>query len=155
MSGKNHTYQMKIVWTGNTGAGTAKPAGYSRNHEIIAEGKPVIAGSSDPGFRGDPTRWNPEELMVVALSQCHMLWYLGLCAKHGIVVTAYEDDASGTMHEHPDGSGEFTEVTLHPRITLADVSRWDEADALHEEAHHMCFIARSVNFPVTVEASYQ
>lgn len=115
----------------------------------------MIAGSSDPGFRGDPTRWNPEELMVVALSQCHMLWYLGLCAKHGIVITEYEDDASGTMHEHPDGSGEFTEVTLHPRITLADMSRRDDAEALHEEAHHMCFIARSVNFPVTVEASYQ
>lgn len=155
MSEKSHTYQVNVIWTGNTGAGTTSPAAYSRSHEISAEGKPTIVGSSDPAFRGDPARWNPEEFMVVALSQCHMLWYLGLCAKHGIVVTAYEDAASGTMQEHRDGSGEFTEVVLHPRITLADISRREEADALHEEAHHMCFIARSVSFPVAVEADYQ
>ncbi len=154
MSAHNHTYQVQVTWTGNTGSGTARPAAYSRNHEITAIGKPMIVGSSDPAFRGDPARWNPEELMVVALSQCHMLWYLGLCAKHGVVVTAYTDAAEGTMREHADGSGEFTQVILRPRITLANPADRDLADARHHEAHEMCFIARSVNFPVHVEATY-
>lgn len=155
MSGRNHTYRVQVTWTGNTGSGTARPSSYSRNHEIAADGKVVIAASSDPAFRGDPSRYNPEELLVAALSDCHMLWYLGLCAGAGIVVTAYEDIATGTMVEHRDGSGEFTEVTLHPHITLQNPDQQEAADALHHEAHAMCFIARSVNFPVTVEASYQ
>lgn len=154
MSGHNHTYRIQVTWTGNTGNGTVRPNGYSRDHEIAADGKIVIPASSDPAFNGDPTRYNPEELLVAALSECHMLWYLSRCAKHGVTVTAYVDNTEGVMEENPDGSGQFTQVVLRPQITLANPDQRDLADAQHHEAHEMCFIARSVNFPVTVEPTY-
>ena len=154
MTDKNHEYRVAVVWTGNTGAGTAKPNGYSRNHEVRISGKHVIEASSDPAFNGDADRHNPEEMLVSALSQCHMLWFLSRCAKHGIVVTAYEDNATGKMVEHRDGGGEFTEVTLHPQITLATPADADLLARLHEESHRLCFIARSVNFPVNRQPVY-
>lgn len=155
MTDNNHAYAVTVIWVGNTGEGTARPNGYSKNHEVRIADKHVIEASSDPAFNGDPTRHNPEELLVAALSECHMLWFLSRCAKHGVTVTAYEDEATGTMVEHQDGSGEFTEVTLHPRITLANEADPALLARLHEESHHLCFIARSVNFPVEVQATYQ
>ncbi len=145
---RQHHYGVIVTWTGNSGGGTASPRAYSRAHAISAPGKPAIAGSSDPSFRGDPARWNPEELLLASLSACHKLWYLGLCAEAGIVVTAYEDHAEGSMAEQPDGAGQFTGVTLRPRVTLAAGTDVAAAAALHEAAHAKCFIARSVNFPV-------
>ncbi len=112
----------------------------------------VIQGSSDPAFRGNATRYNPEEVLVGALSACHMLWVLHLAAVAGIVIMEYKDTATGTMTEHADGSGEFTSVTLHPVVTVTDLSRKNDALALHDRAHEMCFIARSVRFPVHHEA---
>ncbi len=155
MSTNTHTYALTVGWTGNTGEGTARPNAYSKNHVVRAAGRPEILGSSDPAFNGDPDRYNPEELLVAALSQCHMLWFLSRCAKHGVVVTAYVDDATGTMVEHRDGGGEFVNVTLRPRITLASPADPALLARLHEESHHLCFIARSVNFPVEVEAVYE
>ncbi|MGA2805649.1 MAG: OsmC family protein [Acidimicrobiales bacterium] len=143
-----HSYELSLRWTGNTGSGTASYRAYGRDHEVSAAGKPVIPGSSDPAFRGDPQRWNPEELLVAALSQCHMLSYLHLAANAGIVVTAYGDTPSGTMNENPDGSGEFVEVLLRPEVTVADAAMSERATALHDDAEKLCFIARSVNFPV-------
>jgi organic hydroperoxide reductase OsmC/OhrA len=141
-----------VRWTGNLGTGTSTYRAYSRDHEITGAGKRApIPGASDPAFRGDPARYSPEELLVAALSTCHMLWMLHLCADRGIVITAYEDEAVGTMKERPDGAGEFTSVTLRPRLTLADAARIEEANALHTEAHRLCFIARSVNFEVGCE----
>ena len=137
-----------MTWTGNQGAGTASLGGYSRAHRIAAEGKPPIEGSSDPSFRGDPTRWNPEELLLASLSACHELWYLGLCAGAGISVVSYEDDAEGWMVEEPDGAGQFASVLLRPRVVLAADSDAVRAAVLHADAHARCFIARSVNFPV-------
>jgi organic hydroperoxide reductase OsmC/OhrA len=147
---KQHGYQATIVWTGNRGDGTINYRGYARDHDIIIPGKPTIAGSSDPGFRGDATRHNPEDLLVVSLSTCHMLWYLHLCTTKGIVTTAYEDAARGTMVEDEDGGGRFSEVVLTPKVTI---SAGDPAVALalHHEAHAKCFIANSVNFPVRHE----
>ncbi|MDQ3656870.1 MAG: OsmC family protein, partial [Chloroflexota bacterium] len=110
MPAKEHRYTATIIWTGNPGQGTSKRGDHSRNHEIAIEGKPVIAGSSDPGFRGDPSRHNPEDLLVASLSACHMLWYLSLCGKAGITVTAYVDRAEGTMAEDATGGGHFTSV---------------------------------------------
>jgi organic hydroperoxide reductase OsmC/OhrA len=144
----SHSYELSLKWTGNTGSGTASYRVYGRDHEVSATGKPVIAGSSDPAFRGDPQRWNPEELLVAALSQCHMLSYLHLAANAGVVVTAYADTPSGTMNENPDGSGEFVAVVLRPEVTVADAVMSDRATALHDDAEKLCFIARSVNFPV-------
>jgi organic hydroperoxide reductase OsmC/OhrA len=149
MSEREHHYSMSTRWTGNLGAGTSGYTAYSRDHELSAPAKLApIPGSSDPLFRGEPSRYNPEELMLGALSACHMLWVLHLCADAGIVVTGYRDDCQGVMREHPDGSGEFTRVELRPRMTLADGARREEAAALHRQAHAVCALARSVNFEV-------
>jgi organic hydroperoxide reductase OsmC/OhrA len=151
MSGKAHRYEAKVVWTGNRGEGTASYRAYGRDHEVMADGRPVIPGSSDPVFRGNAERWNPEQLLVAALSQCHLLEYLHLCAVSGVVVVAYEDHPEGVMTETEDGGGRFTEVTLRPVVTVADASMTDAARELHARAHELCFIASSVNFPVRYE----
>ena len=150
--GKQHQYAVSITWTGNDGTGTQSYGSYRRDHEIGAPGKPTIAASSDPAFCGDRTRYNPEELLVASLSSCHMLWYLHLCAVKGIIVQDYRDRAEGTLQEEADGGGAFVRVVLKPRVTIAQGGDRDEALALHEKAHHLCFIARSVRFPVEVAA---
>jgi len=146
-----HTYRISMAWTGNRGTGTSGYGAYERAHDVSAEGRPVIAASSDPLFRGDPGRWNPELELTAALAQCHMLWYLHLCAAAGVVVTSYTDDAQGIMAEAEDGSGRFTEVVLRPRVAVASPTMIDTAASLHKEAHAKCFIANSVNFPVRHE----
>jgi len=143
-----HHYQVTVAWTGNSGKGTSDYRGYERSHTINVERKPVIDASSDPAFRGDKTRYNPEELLVASLSSCHMLSYLHLCAVAGVVVTAYTDNATGTMTQTPDGGGHFTEVTLYPSVTVSDESMIAKANELHHEANKLCFIANSCNFPV-------
>ncbi|MDP9171700.1 MAG: OsmC family protein [Acidobacteriota bacterium] len=151
-----HQYKTTLRWTGNSGTGTSGYKAYSRRHEITGAGKPAaIPGSSDPHFRGSAERYNPEELLVASLSACHMLSYLHLCAVGGVVVTAYEDDASGEMIEHPDGGGDFAGVVLRPRVTITPESDPAKALHLHEEAGRLCFIARSVRFPVTHEPTIQ
>jgi len=147
-----HRYQTRVDWTGNLGQGTADYKLYSRDHRISAPGRPDIAGSSDPAFRGDAGRYNPEDLLLASLSSCHMLWYLHLCAAAGITVLAYHDEAEGTMEEAPDGGGRFVAATLHPVASLAAGADAGKALALHHDAHRFCFIANSVNFPVAVEA---
>jgi organic hydroperoxide reductase OsmC/OhrA len=149
---KRHNYEIRLDWTGNSGEGTRTYRGYRRDHTITGAGKPQLAGSSDPAFRGDPSRYNPEELLVASLSACHMLSYLHVCAVNGVVVTDYTDDAVGTMEETADGGGAFTEVTLRPTVTIAAGSGEEKAKSLHEEAQRLCFIANSVKFPVRHEA---
>jgi organic hydroperoxide reductase OsmC/OhrA len=148
---RNHRYEIELVWTGNRGTGTSGYAAYGRDCEIRAPGKPAILGSSDPAFRGDAARWNPEELLVASLSSCHQLWYLHLCADAGIVVTAYEDRPLGIMVEEDGGEGQFASVVLRPRVTIGAGGDPSLAKRLHEAAHAKCFIARSVSFPVTLE----
>ena len=150
---KQHNYQLQVEWTGNTGEGTKTYRSYTRDYTIASTGKSQILASSDPSFRGDPSRYNPEELLVAALSGCHMLSYLHLCAVNHITVLEYRDAASGLMDEHSDGSAQFTSVTLRPSIKIAAGDDQTKATALHAEAHHLCFIARSVNFAVEVEPS--
>ena len=152
---KQHRYEMGLEWTGNQGGGTSDYLTYSRDHKLSVPGKPVLLGSSDPAFRGDATRYNPEEMLVAALSSCHMLWYLHLCAVNHVVVEQYHDDAWGLMVEHADGAGEFTEVTLRPKVTVREGCDLEVAHQLHEQAHKLCFVARSVNFPVKHEAVIQ
>lgn len=148
---KQHHYKTTLNWTGNKGTGTSDYRAYDRDHIISAEGKPDIPGSSDPSFRGDPSRYSPEDSLVGALSACHMLWYLHLCAVNNVIVTGYKDEASGTMTENNDGSGEFTEVLLRPRVTVKEESMMAKANELHHEANKMCFLARSMKFPVKHE----
>jgi organic hydroperoxide reductase OsmC/OhrA len=148
---REHSYSAHLTWTGAGQGPTKDYASYSREYVVRIEGKPDLVGSSDPLFRGDPKRHNPEDWLVAALSACHMLTYLAICARKGIAVVSYEDAASGTMILE-GGGGRFTEVMLRPRVTLAPGSDARAAEALHEEAHRHCFIAASVNFPVRHEA---
>ena len=148
---KTHDYEVSIAWTGNTGDGTSTYKGYMRDHVIQGEGKPTIKASSDPAFRGDPARYSPEDLLVASLSSCHMLWYLHLCSVSGINVLEYADRASGSMEVGADGSGRFVRVVLRPQVRIAPGGDPARARALHEDAHRLCFIANSVNFPVEVE----
>jgi organic hydroperoxide reductase OsmC/OhrA len=149
-------YTVALRWTGNAGEGTATYHGYSRDHVVGGGDKPLIAGSTDPHFYGgDNARWNPEELLVASVSACHQLWYLHLCAEAGVVVTSYEDNPEGVMVEQADGGGEFTRLILHPRVTIRTGGNVGLAHDLHERAHALCFIARSLNFPVTYEAAIE
>ena len=149
---RTHEYRITSRWTGNSGSGTSAYGAYSRAYEVTGEGKSApIPGSSDPAFRGDAARYNPEELLVGALSTCHMLWVLHLCADAGIVVTEYADEAWGEMVEHADGSGEMTRVTLRPRMRITDSGRTAEVAAIHDRAHAVCCLARSVRFVVRHE----
>lgn len=145
---KEHVYKLTVKWTGNKGEGTSGYRAYERSHTILTENKSIILGSSDPAFRGDKTKHNPEELLLAALSSCHMLSYLHLCAVAGVVVVDYIDNATGTMVETPDGGGKFTEVTLYPEVTVTSESMIKKANELHEKAGEVCFIASSCNFPV-------
>jgi len=151
---RRHTYAVRTTWTGDRGSGTSGYRAYSRDYRIEANGKPPLEGSSDPAFRGDPARWNPEDMFVAALSACHMLWYLHLCADAGIVVSAYADDAGGEMIEDGEG-GRFVRVELRPRVTLAPGADGARALALHEVAHRRCFIANSVSCDVIVRPALE
>jgi len=162
-----HTYQLNVTWTGNTGDGTATYRSYRRDSETVAAGSPAerseapgagqantagpptLPGSSDPSFRGDPTRWNPEQLLVASVAQCHLLWYLHLCAVNHVVVAAYTDSPIGVMAETPDGGGHFTGITLYPQVSVTSPDMVTRAEELHAQAHQLCFIANSVNFPIT------
>ncbi len=147
-----HEYAVTVTWTGNTGVGTTGYKDYSRAFELEAEGKHSIAGSSDPAFRGDNGRWDPEELLLGSLSACHKLWVLHLAAVAGVVITGYVDQAEGTMRTTPGAeTGRFEQVTLRPAVTVTRGSDASLLPALHQDAHRRCFIANSVNFPVRCE----
>jgi organic hydroperoxide reductase OsmC/OhrA len=152
-----HTYTVDVTWTGAGHTGTTSYTAYSRDHEVAIPGRPVLLGSADPAFRGDPTRYSPEQLFVASLSQCHMLWFLHLAARDGLVVTGYQDEAVGTMRVESAGAGQFMNVVLRPHVTVRvaapDTSPVTDARlaAVHELAHEHCFVSRSVNFPVLIE----
>lgn len=146
-----HGYNVILEWTGNEGSGTDNYRSYKRNHTIRVVNKPDLKGSSDPTFRGDPSRHNPEELLLAALSACHMMSYLHACVMNGVVVTAYTDNAMGSMETFENGSGRFTEVILRPEVVVSDASMIAKANELHHKAHELCFIANSVNFPIRWE----
>jgi organic hydroperoxide reductase OsmC/OhrA len=154
MPTREHRYTLTVRWTGNRGQGTRDYKAYGREHEISSAqpGRPMIPGSSDPAFRGDPARWNPEELLVASVSACHKLWYLHLCAVAGVVVTDYVDHAEGVMAEGGDRGGRFTSITLRPEIAVTRAADLAKAEAQHAGAHAKCFIANSINVPVKVEA---
>ncbi|WP_109829300.1 OsmC family protein [Reichenbachiella versicolor] len=145
---KYHNYSTHVSWTGNKGSGTSSYLDFERSHTISIENKPDILGSSDPVFRGDKTKHNPEDFLVASISSCHMLWYLHLCSEARIIVVDYRDHADGTMTERSNGSGQFSEVTLRPIVIVMEKSMADKAYELHQKANEMCFIANSVNFKV-------
>ncbi len=148
---RQHQYKLHLNWIGNLGQGTSTYTAYRRDHILSGKGKSAdIPASSDPAFRGDPARYNPEELLVASLSSCHMLWYLHLCADAGIVIDSYKDNPEGVMEETADGGGRFISVTLRPQVLIRSGDP-ETARQLHHQAHELCFIANSVNFPVHCE----
>lgn len=149
---RTHTYEIATTWTGDRGHGTTDYRAYDRSYDTVSPGRPLLTGSADPAFRGDPRQWNPELLLVASLSQCHLLWYLHLCAVNDVVVVDYRDAAHGTMREDDTGAARFTDVLLRPVVTVTDVDMVERATALHVEANARCFIAASVSFPVRHEA---
>ncbi len=150
---REHNYKLTLTWTGNKGSGTSNYTAYARDHLIAIEGKPIMSGSSDAAFRGDPMKHTPEDMFLASISACHMLWYLHLCAEAGVVVTGYIDNADGLMIQHANGSGQFSKVTLRPLVTVSHVSMIQPATNLHKDANEFCFIARSCNFPIHHEGS--
>ncbi|NVJ96528.1 MAG: OsmC family protein [Alphaproteobacteria bacterium] len=148
---KMHSYEATTTWTGANDEGTRTYNSYTRDYTVAVSGKADILGSSDPAFRGDPTRHNPEDMLVASVSSCHMLWYLHLCAVNGVVVTSYEDTALGEMSEGEGGAGKFERITLRPRITITAESDMEKAMTLHHEANEKCFVANSLNCPVDHE----
>ena len=149
-----HDYTACIVWTGDRGEGTRRYRGYDRTWRVATPGKPPIACSNDPLLGGDPAKPNPEDLLLASLASCHMLWFLHLASEAGIVVRAYEDAPLGIGEVGPGGAGRFLRAVLRPRISVEPGADLARADALHGEVHRTCFIARSVNFPITVEARF-
>jgi organic hydroperoxide reductase OsmC/OhrA len=143
-----HQYKLTVQWTGNKGTGTSNYKDFERSYAIIANDKTVILGSSDPAFRGDKTKHNPEDLLLASVSSCHMLWYLHLCSEANIIVTNYIDNATGIMQIDATGGGKFTEITLHPIVTVFDLLMIEKANELHKKANELCFIANSLNFPI-------
>jgi organic hydroperoxide reductase OsmC/OhrA len=146
--GKQHNYKLTVKWTGNTGTGTSNYTAFERSHSILVDNKAEILSSSDPAYRGDKTKHNPEDLLLASVSSCHMLWYLHLCAVEGIIITNYIDNATGIMVETSNGGGKFTEITLHPTVIVENSSMTETANELHNKANELCFIANSLNFPV-------
>ncbi|WP_298228842.1 OsmC family protein [Gryllotalpicola sp.] len=147
----SHRYQVSLEWTGDRGTGTSAYRAYGRDHTVRAVGKDDILGSADPAFFGAASRWNPEEMLLAALAQCHLLSYLHVAVLRGVRVVGYTDDALGTMALDENGGGRFTEAVLRPRVVVADAAMIETAIAIHHEAHEKCFIASSVNFPVRTE----
>jgi organic hydroperoxide reductase OsmC/OhrA len=150
---KSHSYNVNVQWTGNTGKGTESYRAYERSHEISVAGKQIINASSDPSFRGDKLKYNPEEMFVASLSSCHMLWFLHVCSEASVIVLEYSDSAVGKMEESTDGNGKFSEVVLHPRVKVKESWMIEKIDSLHEKANAFCFIANSCNFPVKHEGA--
>ena len=148
-----HRYQVSVEWTGNRGEGTSSYRSYDRDHEVRAEHASTIAGSADPHFRGNPSRWNPEQLLLAATAQCHLLSYLHHCASNGVVVTAYIDHPTAVLTEDGAGGGMFTDITLHPTVTITDADQLELAERLHQDAERSCFVARSLALPVRHEPS--
>ncbi|MGZ8709499.1 MAG: OsmC family protein [Thermoanaerobaculia bacterium] len=148
---KSHEYKAALVWTGNRGEGTTTYQAYGREYRVTIKGKPELTGSANAMFRGDPGRHDPEDLFLTAISSCHMLSYLALCARRGINVIAYEDDARGTLVLDGDG-GRFSEVTLRPKVTISS-GDLERAKELHHRAHEECFIANSCSVPIRCEAT--
>lgn len=148
-----HHYALTATWTGNTGTGTSGYRDYSRDVTITVDGKPELLASADKPFRGDPARWNPEDMLIASLSECHLLSYLHACVVAGVAVLSYRDSATGVMTEDGKSGGAFTDVLLRPAVVVAEEAMIEAAERAHDEAHRMCFIANSVNFPVRHEAT--
>ncbi|MFD9812904.1 OsmC family protein [Streptomyces sp. NPDC059080] len=152
---REHTYRTRVVWTGDQGTGTSGYRDYDRGHEVSSVGPPPLFGTADPAFLGSTNAWNPEQLLLASLSQCHMLTYLALCSVNGVTVNGYEDISGATMAEDGSGGGAFTEAVLHPRVRVVSETMRERALALHDEAHRTCFIANSVAFPVRFEPTVE
>ena len=155
MTGPVHRYRSALAWAGTTAVGYEA---YDRAHSLVAP--PASAGldlSSDPAFRGDPSRLNPEQLLVAAASSCQLLSFLAVAARARLDVVAYTDEATATMDE-ADLPMRIGRIDLRPAVTLADTGRDRPAEErlrhLTEVAHRECFIASSLRTDVIVTPTF-
>ncbi len=155
MKARPHEFTAAVRWTGNRGQGTASYRGYDRTWDIATASKAIVHCSNDPLLGGDPSKHNPEDLLLASLSSCHMLWYLHLASDAGIAVHAYSDNPVGLGETLANGAGRFVSATLRPRVVVPTGTDLRRAAELHHEVHRFCFIARSVNFPVAYEPSFE
>ena len=153
MPRREHHYAVRVTWEGARADLPFNYDSYSRQYRTQIAGKPDLLGSADPAFRGDPARHNPEDLFVTAISTCHMLTYLALCARNGVHVLSYEDSAEASMHEDSRGGGRFESVQLRPTVTVATAEDIEAATRLHDAAHERCFISASCDIPIHHSAS--
>lgn len=145
-------YAVSVEWAGDDRRIADGRRAYARDVVVRSEGKlHAIEASADPAFFGDGTRWNPEELLLAALAECHLLSYLHVAARRGIDVVAYTDAAEGWLERLPEGRGRFAEAVLRPVVTIGADSDPQTALDAHAEAASLCFIGASVNFPVRHE----
>lgn len=151
--GKSHHFTIQLTWSGNRGEGTSSYTSYDRSHVLSSDGKEPLSCSSAPAFRGDGTLYNPEDMLLYSVSSCHMLWFLHCCADAGVVITAYKDCPQGTLVIEADGIGRFTDISLHPVVSLQDAAQAHLLSSLHDKAHQHCFIANSLSCPVNIHHS--
>lgn len=128
--------------------------GYSRDHTWTFDAGVTVPASAAPDYLGNPDRVDPEQALVAALSSCHMLTFLAIASKRGLVVDRYTDDAVGTLEKNADGKLAITRVELRPAIAFAGEAPDDATlGEMHHEAHERCFIASSVKTEVEVAGS--
>lgn len=151
----NHLFKATLNWSSNKKQEETISKFYNKSHQIKIEGKPVLDISAAKAFKGDPSLYNPEDLLLSSLVSCHMMSYLYVCSQNGIEVLEYSDNAEATLEVSPDGSGRFTEVRLKPKVKISNPDKVELALELHTKANKLCFIANSCNFPVLHEASFE
>ncbi|MBL0286511.1 MAG: OsmC family protein [Bacteroidetes bacterium] len=147
-------YKLIMAWLGNEGTGTSGYKHYKRDFVVVGEGKPPISGSSDVHFLGDIEKYNPEEMLLMSVSSCHMLWFLHLCAVSDVVVSEYSDEPTGVLEIFADGGGKFSEITLRPIISIIGQPSIEQLNSLQEKANKLCFIANSLNIKINHEPGY-
>jgi len=144
-----HEFSLRAEW--NTDDERPHPArGFSRDIVIQADGPGEIAGSAAKPFHGDTSRWNPEQLVLAALAECHILSYLYVAGQAEIEVEKVSVRGELTLEAGAEG-GQITSATLYPEVWVTDAMQLPRARELHDEAHKQCFIARSMNFPIRIE----
>ena len=144
-----HLFKVKLDWLLSPKKEfQSTPKLFYKNHSIAIAGKPDLELSAAKAFKGDPSLYNPEDLLLSSVVSCHMMSYLYVCSQNGIEVVSYSDAAEATLEVDETGAGRFVEVRLYPKVVISSKEKIDLAIDLHKKANKLCFIANSCNFPI-------
>jgi organic hydroperoxide reductase OsmC/OhrA len=149
--GFKHLFKAKLNWFSTIKEEVSTSKIYTKNHTITIEGKDILDVSAAKAFKGDPSLYNPEDLLLSSVVSCHMMSYLYVCSQNGIEVVSYTDAADATLEVLESGSGRFTQVRLYPKVIIRQKEKITEAISLHKKANELCFIANSCNFHIIHE----